>query len=54
LVGFIDANWGNKDNGRKSYTGFIFILAKASITWELRKQRTIALFSTEAQQSACH
>jgi len=52
LIGFVDADWANCVNDRRSYTGYAFILAGSPITWEFRKQRTIALSSTEAEYMA--
>ena len=52
LEGFVDADWANCPNDRKSYTGFVFALAGCPITWEARKQRTVALSSTEAEYMA--
>lgn len=52
LFGVVDADWGNNSIDRKSYSGFAFILAGAPISWEARKQRTIALSSTEAEYMA--
>lgn len=49
LHGFVDADWGNCPLNRRSYTGVAFILAGAAISWESRKQRTVALSSTEAE-----
>lgn len=37
---------------RVSYTGFVFKLANTTITWEDRKQKSIALSSTEAEYMA--
>lgn len=34
---------------RKSYYGYIFILANGPISWECQKQKVIALSSTEAE-----
>lgn len=34
---------------RRSYSGYVFILAGLAVTWESRKQRTVALSSTEAE-----
>lgn len=52
LVAFADADWAGSCDERKSYTGFTFILAGASISWESRKQQTVALSSTEAEYMA--
>lgn len=41
--------WGNCVADRRSYTGFVFTLGNAAITWEARKQRTVALYSTEVE-----
>jgi len=49
LKGFVDADWGNCILDRRSYTGSVFILSGAAITWQSRKQRTVALSSTEAE-----
>ncbi|KAG5872373.1 hypothetical protein JTB14_018025 [Gonioctena quinquepunctata] len=47
LTGFADANWGACIQDRRSYTGYIFKMAGAAVSWESRKQRTVALSSTE-------
>lgn len=52
LEGFVDADWGADIDHRRSYTGYFFQLAGAAISWESRKQRTVALSSTEAEYNA--
>ena len=52
LFGFVDADWGNCILDRRSYSGYAFILGGAAITWEARKQRTVALSSVEAEYLA--
>ncbi|KAL6420407.1 hypothetical protein ACFW04_014533 [Cataglyphis niger] len=52
LIGFVDADWGGNVNDHVSYTGFVFKLANTAITWEARKQKSIALSSTEAEYMA--
>lgn len=52
LIGYTDADWGNCGLDRRSYTGSVFLLANAAISWESRKQRTVALSSTEAEYTA--
>lgn len=52
LEGFVDADWGSNKIDRKSYTGFVFKLSEASISWKSSKQKTVALSSTEAEYMA--
>ena len=49
LTAFSDANWGTCPIDRKSYTGFVILFADAAICWESRKQRCVALSSTDAE-----
>lgn len=49
LEGYADADWGNNADDRHSYTGYFFKLANAAISWSSRKQKSIALSSTEAE-----
>lgn len=49
LVGYADADWGSNIDDRRSYTGFAFKLSNASVSWDSRKQRTVAMSSTEAE-----
>lgn len=52
LKAFADADWAGSCDQRKSYTGYTFVLAGASVTWESRKQQTVALSTTEAEYMA--
>uniref|UniRef100_A0A5S6QJJ9 Reverse transcriptase Ty1/copia-type domain-containing protein n=1 Tax=Trichuris muris TaxID=70415 RepID=A0A5S6QJJ9_TRIMR len=49
ILGYADADWGACVVDRKSYTGFVFKFGGAAISWEAKKQRTVALSSTEAE-----
>jgi len=49
IIGYADADWANDINDFKSYSGFVFKLAGGAISWEARKQRCVALSSTEAE-----
>ena len=49
LKSYVDADWGNCIDDRRSYTGLTFILSGAAISWESRKQGTVALSSTVAE-----
>lgn len=52
IVGFADANWATDVNDRRSVSGYLFRIYDATTSWTTRKQRTIALSSTEAECSA--
>lgn len=52
LIAYTDADWGSCSLDRRSYTGSVFLLANAAISWESQKQRTVALSSTEAEYTA--
>lgn len=52
LEGYVDADWGGNTVDRKSYTGFVFSFGGCPITWESRKQTSVALSSTEAEYVA--
>lgn len=49
LYGYTDADWANCVHDRRSYTGYYFTLAGGPISWECKKQPTVALSSTEAE-----
>lgn len=49
LAAYSDADWANDIIDRKSYTGFVVKLGNNVINWESRKQRCVALSSTEAE-----
>lgn len=49
LKGYSDAGWGSCPVDRHSYTGYAFALGNGIISWESRKQTTVALSSTEAE-----
>lgn len=52
LNAFTDADWANDVVDRKSYTGFVIMLGNDTVNWESRKQRCVALSSTEAEYIA--
>lgn len=49
LEGYVDADWGNNKEDRRSFTGFVFRFNGGPVSWESKKQRTVALSSTEAE-----
>ena len=54
LVGDADADWSGDLDDRKSTTGYYFKFDGngAAISWEVKKQATVALSSTEAEYQA--
>lgn len=52
LLGFADADWAGSCDDRKSYTGYVFLLAGSSISYESKKQPTVALSTAEAEYMA--
>ncbi|KAK8921022.1 hypothetical protein KSP39_PZI020059 [Platanthera zijinensis] len=52
LKGFTDSDWAGSIDDRKSTGGFIFFVGSSPISWSSRKQRTVALSSTEAEYMA--
>lgn len=52
IVGFADANWATDINDRHSVSGYAFKVYGATTAWSTKKQRTVALSSTEAECSA--
>lgn len=49
LQAYVDADWSSNILDRRSYTGFFFTLSGGCVSWETRKQVTVALSSTEAE-----
>ncbi|XP_061396596.1 uncharacterized protein LOC133332230 [Musca vetustissima] len=49
LCGYADADWGGNPIDKKSYTRFLFYYGECLISWESKKQRVVALSSTEAE-----
>jgi hypothetical protein len=52
LKGFSDADWANDAGDRSSVTGYVFTLLGGPVSWQSRKQATIARSSTEAEYMA--
>ncbi|KAG5884457.1 hypothetical protein JTB14_010323 [Gonioctena quinquepunctata] len=49
VQGFVDADWETCPKDQKSNTGYIFVLNGGPISWESRKQKTVALSSTKTE-----
>ncbi|KXJ62463.1 hypothetical protein RP20_CCG002955 [Aedes albopictus] len=52
IVGYADANWATDINDRHSTSGYLLQLYGSTTAWSSKKQRTVALSSTEAECSA--
>ena len=52
LQGFTDADWQGDLDGRKSTSGYVFMLAGGAISWKSKKQDSVALSSMEAEYIA--
>ncbi|XP_026410095.1 uncharacterized protein LOC113305228 [Papaver somniferum] len=52
LHGFVDADWAGDMNDRRSTTGYCFYMGSAAVSWCSKKQRNVALSSTEAEYVA--
>lgn len=49
ITGYVDADWASNSVDRRSYTGMCFLLSNGAISWECKKQKCIALSSTESE-----
>ncbi|KAH0820454.1 hypothetical protein GEV33_002337 [Tenebrio molitor] len=52
IKGFVDADWGSFPENRRSYTGFVFVQNGGPVFWDSKKQKTVALSTTEAEYMA--
>ena len=52
LEGYADADWGGDMLGRRSTTGYLFLLGGSAISWGSALQRTVALSSCESEYMA--
>ncbi|GAB0095500.1 uncharacterized protein DMENIID0001_108920 [Sergentomyia squamirostris] len=49
LEGFCDADWGSDPDDRRSTSAYVFMMQGGAISWNTRRQQTVALSSTEAE-----
>ena len=52
LKGYCDADWAGDASDRRSTTGYVFMLGNGAISWNSKRQPTIALSTTEAEYMA--
>jgi len=52
LLGYCDADWAGCIDDRRSITGYVFMLGGSVISWQTKKQPTVALSSVEAEYMA--
>ena len=52
LHGYSDSDWAGDQEQRRSTGGYLFLLARAAISWKSQKQRLVTLSSTEAEYVA--
>ena len=49
MVGFIDSDWVDDLDDRKSAASYVFSLGSRPVTWACKKQKALALSSAEAE-----
>lgn len=52
LSGFVDADWAADVVDRRSCTGWVYLLAGGAVSWSSKRQKTVALSTTEAEYMA--
>lgn len=52
IRGFCDADWASDAIDRRSTTGYVFLAGTSAISWNSKKQPTVALSTTEAEYMA--
>jgi hypothetical protein len=52
LTGYTDSDWARDTSDRRSTSGYVMTLGKTPISWQTKKQATVALSSCEAEYMA--
>jgi hypothetical protein len=52
LYGYCDSDWASDKDDRRSVTGYAFMLGGGAVSWQAKKQQTVALSSVEAEYMA--
>ena len=50
--GYCDSDWGSSKDDRRSVTGYTFMMGGGAVSWQSKKQPTVALSSVEAEYMA--
>jgi len=53
IAGYADSDWANDRGDRKSQGGYVFHAWNGPVSWQPKKQKHIALSTTEAEYIAC-
>ena len=51
-VGYVDSDYANSLDDRRSITGYVNMLAEAPVTWQCKTQQSVALSTLEAEYMA--
>jgi hypothetical protein len=54
FTGYCDADWASNIDDRRSITGYVFMLCGGAVSWQTKKQPTVALSSVEAEYMAAN
>ena len=52
FLGYTDSDWAANPDNQKSITGYVLFLANSPVSWLTRRQKTVALSSSEAKYMA--
>jgi hypothetical protein len=52
ITGYCDSDWGSDPNDRRSVTGYAFVMCGGAVSWQSKRQKSIALSSVEAEYMA--
>src|SRR5579862_1368518 len=52
ILGYSDSDWGSDVNGRRSFTGYLFMAYGGPVTWTSHKQTTVAQSTCDAEYMA--
>lgn len=52
INGYVDSDWAENVDSRRSCTGWIFKLAGGAVSWGCKRQKTVALSTAEAEYMA--